>query len=118
MSTFATVYTKANKTEFKDADHAHTLAMLVLTLNTATHNPNEERKISLEDWCYYCDELTESGMSSRVCSCHHFCFAIQTTRMLLEPICTKEYLSQIWEDIQRQEIRMPMEVLLLGTTPI
>lgn len=62
MSTFANVYCKANKTTFKDADHAHTLAMLVLTLNTATHNPNEERKISREDWCYYCDELTESGL--------------------------------------------------------
>jgi hypothetical protein len=86
METFAKVYCEQNRGFFKDPDQAHTLALLVLTLNTATHNPNEMRKISIDDWVSYCEEL----------SAH-------------EPRCTPALLEAIWQSIQDQEIRMPME---------
>merc|ERR1712146_778576 len=88
MRTFCEVYCEQNDDTFEDADNCHTLAMLVLTLNTATHNPNEDRKISLDDWISYCCDLTEA-----------------------EPVATEEYLSAIWRDIESNEIRMPMEGL-------
>jgi hypothetical protein len=86
METFAKVYCEQNRGFFKDPDQAHTLALLVLTLNTATHNPSEQRKISIEDWVSYCEELTAH-----------------------EPRCTPALLEAIWQSIQDQEIRMPME---------
>ena len=60
--------------------------MLVLTLNTATHNPNEDRKIGVEDWVDYCAELQEA-----------------------EPRCSEAFLRAVWQSIYDQEIRMPME---------
>jgi hypothetical protein len=86
METFSQVYCSLNKGFFKDPDNVHTLAMLVLTLNTATHNPNEQRKISIENWIAYCEELSAA-----------------------ERRCTPAYLEAIWHSIQDQEIRMPME---------
>jgi hypothetical protein len=88
MRSFCTVYCKQNPSTFEDADNAHTLAMLILTLNTATHNPNEERKIRLDDWLTYCEELTAA-----------------------EGVATPAFLEAVWRDIERNEIRMPMEGL-------
>jgi hypothetical protein len=88
MRNFCVVYCKQNSGTFQDADNAHTLAMLILTLNTATHNPNEERKIRLDDWLTYCEELTQA-----------------------EPVATATFLEAVWRDIEQNEIRMPMEGL-------
>jgi hypothetical protein len=88
MRSFCAVYCKQNPDTFEDADNAHTLAMLILTLNTATHNPNEERKIRLDDWLTYCEELTAA-----------------------EAVATPAFLEAVWRDIERNEIRMPMEGL-------
>jgi hypothetical protein len=88
MRTFSEVYSEANEGQWKDADNVHTLTVLVLTLNTSEHNPNEERKISKEDWVYFCEEITEK-----------------------EPMANVAFLEDVWDDIQAHEIRMPMEGL-------
>jgi Sec7-like guanine-nucleotide exchange factor len=66
MRNFCDVYCDENGDAFKAADNAHTLAMLVLTLNTATHNPNEERKIALDDWIIYCADLVRAHVCARM----------------------------------------------------
>ncbi|WFD35198.1 guanine nucleotide exchange protein for ADP-robosylation factor [Malassezia cuniculi] len=86
MLKFAERYVAGNKDAFANADTAYVLAYSVIMLNTDAHNPQVKHRMSLQDFI-----KNNSG--------------IDDNKDLPE-----EFLSAIYDEIQRHEIKMQDEV--------
>ena len=82
MLKFAERYTEGNKTAFANADTAYKLAYSVIMLNTDQHNPQVKHRMTLQDFI-----KNNAGLDD--------------DRDLPE-----EYLCAIYDDIQKNEIKM------------
>ncbi|KAI3614719.1 hypothetical protein CBS9595_003990 [Malassezia furfur] len=93
MLKFAERYVAGNKTAFANADTAYVLAYSVIMLNTDAHNPQVKHRMTLQDFV-----KNNAG--------------IDDGRNLPE-----DYLRAIYDEIQRNEIKMKDEVAAAPAAP-
>ncbi|WFC97155.1 guanine nucleotide exchange protein for ADP-robosylation factor [Malassezia brasiliensis] len=93
MLKFAERYVAGNKTAFANADTAYVLAYSVIMLNTDAHNPQVKHRMTLQDFV-----KNNAG--------------IDDGRNLPE-----DYLRAIYDEIQRNEIKMKDEVAAAPAVP-